>query len=352
VLKLASEMIWRKIQEEALEMEKVNTLVDSLNSKYKSKIMLSSVLDALEERGAIIQADKVFIKGKEKKEIEEEIETEEEKYEKEVEEGIKEQEEMKEKGITETGIDETGKPLKELSLAIKIDEENIRKIANKNRKKRTLGLFGSEERIKGMILNFEPIYKVSVNDFDLKKEFVSVECYVNSLTGELLHFDGKKFIESKGFTKAYSLTKDESLILRNLLQKKTIKEVIEKNPEISEGKAKKIVSSLADKGFLKKEKKEGKVQYSLNQEMDLPSSLKMKLISSVNNCSFTENLINNIVKEEFSAEQVNLMIKGLWANSVVKKTEKIFRPVYYITFEENGKERILKIDAMTGQIIK
>jgi len=354
VLKLSAEMIWRKIQEGPLEMDKVNILVDSLNGKYSAKVMLSSVLDELEERGAVIQADKIFIKGKETIEEEEEMETEEERYEKEVEKGLREQDEMKEKGITGTGIkeiEETAKPLKELSLAIKIDEESIRKIADKKRKKKTLGFIGSEERIKGIILNFEPIYKIKVNDFDLKKEFVSVECFVNGLTGELLHFDGKQFIESKGFTKTSSLTKDESLVLRNLLQKKMLKQVLEKNPELSEEKAKKIVSSLAEKGFLKKEKKEGKIQYSLNQEMDLPSSLRMKLINSVSNCSFTENMINNAVKEKFSIEEINSMAKGLWSNSVVKKTEKIFRPVYYITLEDNGKERLLKIDGTTGQEI-
>ncbi|MFH1895691.1 MAG: ATP-binding protein [archaeon] len=348
VTKLAEEMIWKKLEQEPIEMNKVNVLVDSLNGKYKSKVMLSSVLDALEERGAVIEAERVFIKGIEgTKKPEEEIETEEEKYEKEVELGLKEQE-IKAKQAVEEPQKAVGK---ELTIALKIDEESARKIAGKNRKKKSFGVFGSEERIKGIMLNYEAVYKISLNDFDLKREFVSVDCYVNAITGELLHFNGKEFIESKGFSKTGSLNKSESVVLKNLLQKKTLKEISEKNHDIPEEKARKIISVLAEKGFIKKEKKEGKMQYSLDTEIDLPFTLRHKIVSSVNNCSFSENLISNSIKEKFSSEEVNEMIKGFWPNSVVKKTSRVFRPVYYVSLEENGKERTLKIDAMTGQVI-
>jgi hypothetical protein len=340
VMKLANEMIWKKLEQEPLEIKKINVLVDTLNGKYKSNIMLSKVLDSLEERGAIIEPEKVYIKGIEGKK-EEETETEEEKYEKEIKEALK-QEELQEKKEV---------PLKGLTIALKIDEENARKIAEKNRKKKRFGFIGSEEKIKGIVLNYETLYKISLNDFDLKKEFVSVDSFVNAMTGELLHFNGKNFIESKGFKKAGSLTKEESLVLKNLMQKKTLKETAEKNG-IPEEKAKKIISSLADKGFVKKEKKEGKIKYSLNEKIDLPLTPRHKLINSVNNCSFTENAINNIQKEKYSVEEVNSMIKGLWPNSVIKKTEKIFRPVYYVSLEEKGKERTMKIDAYTGEIIQ
>ncbi len=351
VKELATEMIWRKLQQEQLEMEKINILVDTLNGKYKSKIMLSTVLDALEEKGAIIEPERAFIKGKETKteEPEEEIETEEERYEKEVEEGLKKQELEKTTGFKKLETEKSS--IKELSISLKIDETSARKIANKKRKKKTLGFIGSEEIIKGIVLNFEPLYKISVNDFDLKKEFVSVDAYVNALTGELIHFDGKKFIESKGFNKSSSLNKDESIILRNLLQKKNLKEIIEVNFDISEDKAKRIISNLAEKGFVKKDKKEGKIQYSLNSELDLPFSPRHKIISSINNCSFNENTLNNIVKEKFSFEEVSLMVKGFWPNSIVKKTVKVYRPVYYVSLEDDGKERILKIDGITGQTI-
>jgi len=350
VMTLANEMIWKKLEQEELEMNKINILVDTLNGKYKSNLMLSKVLDSLEERGAIIEAERVYIKGKEKKEETEkeiETETEEERYEKEVEEGLKKQEMQGIKGIEKPQEIKS----KELSLALKIDEANIRKIAEQKRKKKKLGLFGSEERIKGIVLNFEPVYKVNLNDFDLKREFVSVDCFVNAMTGELMHFDGKELIESKGFNKTSLLNKDESIVLRQLMQKKPFNEIIESNHEINENKAKKIIMELANKGFIKKETSGGKIQYKLDKEIDLPFSPRHKIISSINSCGFTETTISNIQKEKYSAEEINSMIKGLWTNAIVKKTERILRPVYYISLEENGRERTLKIDGMTGQII-
>ncbi len=348
VMQIASEMIWQKLSEEELSMEKINMLVDTLNGKYQSKVMLSSVLDNLEERGAVIEAERVYIKGKEKIEVEEEeIETAEEKYEKEIEQGLKEQELNKGK----TSVNEPVVSVKELNISLKIDEENARKIAEKNRKKKKLGLFGKEERVKGIVLNFEPLYKISLNDFDLKREFVSVDCFVNAITGELIHFNGKEFVESKGLNKANSLNKDESFMLRELMQKKSVKEILELNPEITEEKSKKIIFSLAEKEFLSKEKKDGRIQYSLNKKIDLPFTPRHKLISSVNNCSFTESAVNNAVKEKYSFEEINEMIKGFWSNSVIKKSQKLFKPVYYVTIEEQGKERIMKIDGVTGKII-
>jgi predicted transcriptional regulator len=350
VLQLATEMIWRKLNEEELPMEKVNILVNTLNGKYKSTVMLSSVLDELEEKGAVIEAQRVYIKGKEKiqeKEEKQELETEEEKYEREVEEGLKTQEMEKIEGTKEKEAN-----TKELGLALRIDEKSVLKLAEQNRKKKKLGFIGSEEKIKGIVLHYEPFYRISLNDFDLKKEFVSVNVFVNAISGELIHYGQGKFIESKGFNKTSLMQKDESLVFRELLQKKTLKEIAEKNMDLSEEKARKVISSLAEKGFVKKEKKEGKIQYSLNSEIDLPFTPRHKLINSVNNCSFTESFISNAVKEKFSAEEVNAMIKGLWPNSIVKKTEKLFRPVYYVSLEENGKEKTLKIDGNTGQIIQ
>ncbi|MFH1695434.1 MAG: helicase HerA-like domain-containing protein [Candidatus Micrarchaeota archaeon] len=347
VLQLATEMIWRKLNEEELAMEKVNILVNTLNGKYKSAVMLSSVLDALEEKGAVIEATRVYIKGKEKipEEEKQELETEEERYEREVEEGLKTQEMEKIEGTKEKEAN-----TKELGLALRIDEKSVLKLAEQNRKKKTFRLFGSEEKIKGIVLHYEPFYRVSLNDFDLKKEFVSVNVFVNAVTGELMHYGQGKFIESKGFNKTSLLHKDESFVFRQLMQKKTLKEITEKNLDLSEEKAKKVISSLAEKGFVKKEKREGRIQYSLNSEIDLPFTPRHKLINSVNNCSFTESFISNAVKEKFSVEEINSMIKGLWPNSVVKKAEKLFRPVYYITLEENGKEKTLKIDGNTGQL--
>ena len=166
-----------------------------------------------------------------------------------------------------------------------------------------------------------------------------------------MHFDGKELIESKGFNKTSLLNKDESIVLRQLMQKKPFNEIIESNHEINENKAKKIIMELANKGFIKKETSGGKIQYKLDKEIDLPFSPRHKIISSINSCGFTETTISNIQKEKYSAEEINSMIKGLWTNAIVKKTERILRPVYYISLEENGRERTLKIDGMTGQII-
>ncbi|MEW6295879.1 MAG: helicase HerA-like domain-containing protein [Candidatus Diapherotrites archaeon] len=336
VQKLAVEMLISKLNREGeIELPQVNSLIDTLNSKYKTKVMLSSVLDALEDKMVSIDSEKIFLPSAIKKE----------------EEIAERKELIEEKGI-ERGIEGKAEEMAEAfhSFPIRFSEERARRIAESARKKKKLGLIGREEQLKSLNLYYEKIFKIQYNDFNQRQEFFSNNCYVSSETGEFLHATDREFIESKGFSKVIPLGRDEASTLGRLIERKNLKELIGLGG-ISEEKAKKVLEELTRKGFVKKELKEGKASYFLNSQLELPPNPRHKIVNSLDELPLTEIKAGQVKKENFTESQVMQALQNYWPSIVIKKLSLILKPYFEAVLEEAGKERRLKIDAITGKII-
>ena len=239
------------------------------------------------------------------------------------------------------------------ALPARVNEEYARRVVNRVRKKKLFGLLGSSERIESIQVKYMPIWRIKFDAMSRGKEFISRECYVNSLTCELIHFKNGDFIESKGLEHFLGASEEEALILKALQRKEMVLDEIIVQAGIDEGKALRLVNKLIEKGLLGKivDSKHDRTAYFLKEKIDLPPSERHELLGSLSMLPFVRAQALNVEKETFSKEDAAEALKKLWRGIIVKKIEQIYKPVWKIVLSEDAKERIVLIDAVNGKVI-
>jgi len=341
VLVLAVGMAKNKLEQTgSMPTATIDQVVKTLNAKYKSKIKLSDVLRGLEEDGAVINEENstVSIAGEAVEEaLAEELSTEAEK---EVQKEAK-------AVFPEESIEL-------IALPAKVSIEMARNYFNKLRKKRFLGIFGEEEGIEDIQLAYLPIYKIEVNAFDSKQTFRKAEAYVNSITGEFIHFDQKKnlFVESKGLRSIEDLTQSELKVLL-LLEREREFPAIMKDSNLSGTIVKRLLQALQEKGFIEKKMVKGQEFFGRKKPIELPPMPVHPLLSSLSELPVLNIEAMNLMKEAVEKEKLVKSLQKLWGNIVIKKIDYIYLPAYE-TFlrKKDGTVRKILIDAFTGSIMK
>ena len=72
-----------------------------------------------------------------------------------------------------------------------VEKQDALRTFGKIRKKKFLGLLGDDEKLESVSLKYIPVYKVRYNYFDSKNIYSIGQAYINSYTGEFLHFKNK-----------------------------------------------------------------------------------------------------------------------------------------------------------------
>jgi DNA helicase HerA-like ATPase len=340
VLVLATEMIKGKLERVgSLPSSTIDQAVQTLNAKYKSKVKLADVLSNLEEEGAVIDEEEstISIPG----EVQEEALAEE---------LVGEAEKEVEKEAKAVFPEET---VQLLAFPARIDAEKAKALFNKGRKKRFLGVFGSEEALENIQLRHLPIYRVEFNAFDTKETFRKAEAYVNSITGEFIHFDSKKsqFVESKGLHLLNKVSKNELAVLAMLERKKEFAALVQESKQ-SNAVVKRLVESLEGKGLVRREKVNGVDFYTRQKQFELPMHPLHPLLASLNSLPTLNIEAMSLMREAVDKEALPKALQKLWKNVVVKKIELVYLPVYE-TFlrKKDGSVRKMFIEAVTGRAI-
>ncbi|MFA4855323.1 MAG: ATP-binding protein [archaeon] len=344
VLLLAVEMAKGKLdQVGSISTSTIAQVVETLNAKYRSKIKLGTVLERLEENGAVINeaTSTISIPGVEQEEaLAEELVGEAEK---EVE---KEAKAVFPKEMVEL-----------LAFPASVNEEKARLMFNKVRRKRLLGLFGEEEAIENVQLRYLPIYRVEYNAFDTKQTFRKAEAFVNSITGEFIHFDNKKkaFVESQGLPLLDKLSQNELKLLMMLGRKKDFAAIAKEFEESKESASlvKRLLQGLEEKGFVAREKVSGTELYARAKPIELPPSPMHPLLSSLSGIPVLNIEAMSLMREAIDREKLAKSLAKLWGNIAVKKIDLVYLPVYE-TFlrKKDGSVRKIFIEAVTGNQLK
>ncbi len=336
---LAKGMILKKVEAQGeLEMPTLNQLVETLSSKYKAKAQLSNVLDLLEESGLSVDDKRVFLSGEEEGEPEEDEEEEEEEMEGGEPEVYGEENEAAPKSEAEL-----------LVFAPKIDAKMAEKIAGKSVDKKFL-FFGAKEKVKEVKLVHRKVYKIEFNEFNTKSEYLPRACYVDSFSGELLHFVDGAFVLSKGFSRTSALNADEMRVLKYLVQHKKLPARIDRELDLNETKVKTVLDRLAENNFVKKESKNKVSTYYFNNEVELPLSASHSVLSSLDALSLTQQSSVEAEPEVFERTSITKTLNRFFPNTVVKRIKELYRPVYKVLLS-GEKERLVHIDAVSGKTI-
>ncbi|MFH1256994.1 MAG: helicase HerA-like domain-containing protein [Candidatus Diapherotrites archaeon] len=343
VEKFASEAILRQLESDGtVEIREIDRVVATMSAKYKAKAQLSKVLDLLEKKGAIVEKDIVRLPG---------VQAEKEEEEKE---------EMKREAGEEAPAEKeapqkVAEAVEILAFQNRLGEKEAKTAVDRFRKKKVLGFLGSEEEVKALRLKHATVWKVYFEEFGPKNEFYPRECYINSLDGEMLHFDGKKFVESKGFSLFYDLGEEQLKVARELRGnvKYSLPQIVEKTG-VEESKVKRSLDNLISLKLAGtgKDQKSGKNYYFLKAEMDLPPRSDHEMVSSPKKVPLVRSEAVEKERENISREKLPEVLRRLWPNALVKKVSEIHRPFWEATLAEKGKERKIWVDAVSGERIK
>lgn len=342
VLLLAIEMSYSKLDAiGSLPSSEIDQLVKTLNGRYKSEIKLSDVLKGLEKKGADIDPKKgiASMPGRE-----EEGEEAEEPAGGPEEEVRKEGKELLPEGELEL-----------IAFTVNLSEEKARSMFNSIRKKKFLGLIGGEEALESIQLRYLPIYRIELNAFSTKQAFHRVEAYVNSVTGELLHFipAKKQFVESSGLQLARGLSENEIKAVFSLLERKREFEAVVKEMGESEAAAKRALGGLIGKGIAKSETVKESEFFSLVKPIDLPKTAMDTLLPSLGALPVENVSAIGLMRETADRNALPKLMQKLWKNVIVKKIDVVYLPVYESFMKKkDGSIRRVFIEAVNGKTIE
>lgn len=353
---LALDMIRAKVNSEGMvELEKLEALVHTLNTKYQGNAQLKDILAKLEKEGFKIDKESNSLVSKTHKkeklkpiataveEMANELEEEELSHEERVVSGHTNE---RVSGMKEAAAKELGK-MEETDLvgfAAIWPEARARQVVDDVRKKKMLGLLGAEEKVSSFDLKYRTVWKVDFHEYNPRNEFVNFIAYVDSVTGEFLHFNNQ-FLQSTGLKRLFELSDEELHVVLELVFENKVKEE-------SESKFKRVAEKLVEKGILGKKVSDGKTRFSFQHPFDLPNSPKnLTKVGSLSQLSLTSLPSLGKEREHVNKEQVQHILGHLWPNVVVKRVEAIYRPVYQATLQSAGGERVVRVDGITGRIL-
>jgi len=340
LLSIALTMIWFKLErEKKLSFETIEKELNDLNKKYSSNAKFEKLLAKLEAKGALIDEEQKIVILKE---LEEKIEIKPE-----IEEPIK---------ISESKIPESKEIEEKISLVClkpKYNKKNALSLLNNFRKKKFLGLFGSQEILDSFELKAALAYKVDFNYFDEENSFRQGSLYINSMTGELMHYVKGKIVESSGLKYLYDLNEEQLKIINALRKEALTKKQLMHVAMTNEAKILRIVEELKEKGLVKVIEENNEKKVILIKEFDLPLEPLHPLLRSLELMPKQEEEMLSIVKPKFEKKDVIELLKKLWKKIVIVKVNEIYLPVIEATFKEyNGSTRKILIDAIEGKTLE
>jgi DNA helicase HerA-like ATPase/predicted transcriptional regulator len=347
IINFSSDMIYKKLlSSKTLKVSDAKDILDVVNSKYNSEVTFEELLVSLSKMG-IVEKEKIllFAEKKQKAEIsKEEVQNINQAI--EYSNLVEEQGEQLETAITPETIEPETVPI----LPSRISREIAINIASRTNKKKLIFL-KEEEFISEIKLLYREIYKINYNIFDDEENYTKSCCYVDSVTGEFLHYDGI-FKESTGLDIVEDISTDDIVLLDNLERWITSKELSQilnaSEQEVKEDLVSLVNKDIVDVSIINKEEK-----FRIKRGIDLPFSPRYTILSSVDNLPLRKQLISKTdIDKDIPEEETVKRLEKLWQNIEIENIEKIYWPIWDITSrDKRANDRTILIDAVLGQII-
>ncbi|MFA7133269.1 MAG: hypothetical protein WC108_08235, partial [Bacteroidales bacterium] len=342
IINFCSDMIYKKLlSSKTLKTSDAKDILDVINSKYNSDVLFDEILVSLSKMGITEKDNILHFENKNTKQKTEIPKSEIQDINRAIERSSEEQE------ITPETIEPETLPC----LPIRISKEIAVNISRSTSKKNFL-IFKENETIINAKTAYRKLYKIDFDIFDEKEHYKSSTCYMDSVSGEFMHFDGREFKESTGFGLLEELTIDDILLLDNLDCWITARELA-KELQANEEEIKQDLFSLADRNLIDISKSKEEDKFRIKRSIDIPFSPKHEIIPSLKNLSLKKQLISRIdIDEELTNEYFCENLEKLWQNIEIKNTEEIYWPIWKIKFiDKKANERIVIVDSVLGQII-
>ncbi|MBI4044477.1 MAG: DUF87 domain-containing protein [Candidatus Diapherotrites archaeon] len=358
----------------SLEIDRIGKALAAMNAKYAQEIPLEEVLTELERNGFVlgpkeVRAKKSLAQAKvpkvdEEQDSGENQETGEEPMDGEDEPPVEKEEHLGQKGLSVQGrktprvVDAVSDEAFLLSLPARVKEQSAQRLVDSQRRKKMLGIFGEEEKMVSLNLRNHALWRI---EFDVitrsGKEFMARNCFVDSMTGEFIHFSNGGFVESTGLRHFFELSEEALDVMKAISERKLSMQEIAKETGFDEGMVHRCLKKLEEKNMVARIVEKGGNFYSLSQKLDLPPQIEkapsdtQAILGSVGTLPFSKPDLLEREKEVFTKNDAVNAVKRLWKNIVVKKATEIYKPVWVAELDSNGRKRMVLLDAVTGKII-
>ena len=223
--------------------------------------------------------------------------------------------------------------------------EEIKEIANKNRKKISL----RSEDIKEVVPIYYPLHMVFLDYMPKKGSYKSMSCFFDGITGELVIWDGK-ISRTVGFSEIYKLKQEEKWFLDYLIDRENpTLTAIKKDTGLTPRKTHSLISSLEAKGLIEYKQSGSninvrpKVKFKLVRGFEDKKLKKLEL--SPNNIELSGRVIESLITKNDVSKGIETL-----GNAKIWRTEEVYLPYWLVVYKNSkGKERREVFDAFKGK---
>ncbi len=348
VQQLGVEMLITKLEKNGLlGKEMIDQVVQTLNQKYGQHVLLSNVLDELEQRGAEINPQDASIKWPP-------FYTSESAEEKAVVSPKRVRAKVAEQL---TKLIQPPREEEETSLQaypITLSQQAIVEKLVRASKKNLLGLGKPIEKLEEVNLVYAPILRVKYRQFTGKTTFVARECFIDAEKGEFLHFLKNRFVSSTGLRAVAGLDEQDMKILR-LLYHHPNQNIsgLEKRLNLEQKLVKHSLVKLVDRRLIRAKGEERNPVFSVENSLDIPVVGDEKALSSLQSLKLVN--VSNIQRERtrISEEKIHTLLSTLWPHVMVESVSEIYRPLFetMLVNPKTGEHRVVRLDGFTGSLL-
>jgi hypothetical protein len=352
ILNIVTKMILNKLQKnKEIKVDFAKDILDIINIKYRSKVSWDEILEKLFEKKVILIKDYLYLDN-----------IEAEKYHEKVKKEINEIEGNENTEIIDEDnnledIDEEIEQQKTNPIKVKIHSIFSQRINRyqieeiiKSKIPKSFPLFKPKEVIQNIVLKYRTIYKIYYNLYDTEENFKKMHCYIDSVTGEFMHFLGSNLKESKGFSIINQLNDDDLEILYILQKQQTLFSIAKEFNKSEQDIETQFIKKFQDLEIIKTTIKNNRDTFILSKNFDVPFNAGNQLLKSMDELPQKKEETEFLEPIRYSTTQTQEKLRLLWGDLEFISLEEIYLPVWQTSLlNKQNKERIIKIEALLGK---
>ncbi|NCP79632.1 ATP-binding protein [archaeon] len=349
VLEIAFKMVYEKLEKtKEIKVSFAKDILDVINIKYRGTVEYDELLEKLLEKNVLLKEDLLYLNENFFKEYnqEEKLVSNDSENTDEINsldenelENIEENLEHVKSSVSKVKVRNT--------IAERISKANIEEIANQNIKKSLL--FKPKEEILNIVLKYRTIYKISYNVYDSQDSFKTNTCFVDSVTGEFIHFLNGEFKISSGLNVLDKINEDYLEILY-LLNKQHTLFSLNQETDIEEKDLIEMIDSFKELNLITVKNNSGIDVYKIDSKaFDIPFNPTIKVLSSLDVLPLKKQDVEFLESINYSLNVIQDNLKKLWGEIEFTSLQEIYWPIWQITYNNKEGNRVLKVDAVTGK---
>ncbi|MBN3037433.1 MAG: ATP-binding protein [Candidatus Diapherotrites archaeon] len=313
-----------------VHMKKVDQLIEVVKKRYGVEVKKQAIIDDVREQGIALDGDHLVLQSV-----------------------LDAEQQPEEEAAEQQAAEEKPAEQQENLLAFKndVEEKNAERMVRANKKNKFLGLVGSEEFIKELVLEYWPVYRVEFDYYE-KKGFRRSVLFVDGMTGEIRFQEGKTLASTQGIGDLCTMTPNQRKIAIVL---KRAKEASAKGlagyASISENTARSNAEELAEKGILEKNREDKAIVYNLKRKLEIPERVTTPQFSGLESSFVMEHTTGVTVTPRVHEESVR-DVPSIFGETKIQNVSFVYRPVWHARLFSTDGNRDLFIDGMAGKLLK